>query len=142
MTDVTRHPNCRCGATVGDNPYCIIHGRVRDMDQGASPFADPDAIAAQMAAETGIQEEDIDRNQDVPGVIGAMHRQNLEDDLEKALSDSFDKLKEAGEADDGCKCDFSQMLGGPVRRHTNPRCPVHGEGPREDYDIDGTAEEF
>lgn len=136
------------------------------MDQGASPFADPDAIAAMVAEEHGIEEEDIDRTQDVPGVIGAMHRANMDRDAssiiggpvmgggpseadlaqEEALRASFDNLKEAGEAEPGCICDYSQDLthgfGGPVKRHLNPKCPAHGDGARQEYDVDGTAEEF
>lgn len=130
------------------------------MDQGASPFVDPDAIAAMVAEEQGIEEEDIDRDMDVPGVIGQMHRDNADRglrsildgpvmgggpsqadlDAEEALRASFDNLKKAGDAEEGCICDYSQDLsrgfGGPVTRHPKSNCPVHG------WDVEGTAEEI
>lgn len=140
MTRVERHPNCRCGAEVGDNPYCIIHGRIRDMDQGASPFVDVDAVAGEVADSLGIEEEDIDRTMDVPGVIADMHRKNMDRDLESLLNASFDGLKSMDEP--GCKCAVSHNLGtGVVTRHVHPDCPVHGGGARQGYDVEGTAED-
>lgn len=110
------------------------------MDAGASPFADVDAISEAVAAEHGIQEEDIDRDQEVPSVIAKMHSDNLE----KAMMDSFDALKNA--APEGCTCDYSQESGswgtpGNIKRHHKETCPVHGVGPRQDYDVEGEATE-
>jgi hypothetical protein len=51
---------------------------------------------------------------------------------EEVLSESFDALEQAGKESPGCTCSYSQaanpdMTMGPVRRHVDPECPVHGE---------------
>lgn len=111
------------------------------MDAGASPFVDPDSIAASVAEAAGIEEEHIDRDQPVESVIADMHTDNLE----QAMMDSFDALKNA--APEGCTCDYSQDSGswgtpGNVKRHHKETCPVHGTGPRQDYDVEGEVEEI
>lgn len=58
-----KHPNCTTRAKEGkcDDLYCPIHGRIRNMDAGASPFADPDAIATAAARAAGLSDGDVRR---------------------------------------------------------------------------------
>jgi hypothetical protein len=131
MTKVTRHPNCRCATHTGDNLYCPIHGRIRDMDAGASPFMNADAMGAEIASQLGIQEEDVDRTMPT----GSISEHILQQDMLRA------KLS----IPPGCLCPHGIDLGtGSVLRTPHPNCPVHaGEQIPDDVGyIDSDAEEI
>jgi len=148
-----KHPNCTTRAS--ENPctdaYCPIHGRIRDMDAGASPFIDPDAVAETQARLMGLSDDEVRETYRDANEAGepagtefsqTLRREASEADarneaaemsvfdqhvgLENALNASFDALTQA--APSGCLCDYSQEPFGfdqSVKRHAVRGCPVH-----------------
>lgn len=144
-----KHPNCttRTKPSKCDDLYCPIHGRIRDMDGGASPWANPDEITAQEASRLGLSEADVlaaykaaDEAGDPAGTAFSryMHRTAQAADArgqtkpppqstEEVLDSAFDDLKQAAEATPDCTCDYMMSDESPTpTRVFNANCPVHG----------------
>lgn len=125
---------CSCPRDVDGNvrerdPYCNVHGRIRDMDAGASPFVDIAAVADQEMRKKGLSEEEIDRlNRENPSERSELGKR-LAREASEADARSDDPLGDAVRAFEdsipkGCKCTWrSSMPSSPyeISRH----CPIH-----------------
>lgn len=62
---ISMSANCTCGEDYRRqgkaDPYCRIHGRIRDMDHGASPFVDTDALEEEIMRDLDFDNDEIAR---------------------------------------------------------------------------------
>src|SRR4051812_3249697 len=110
-----KHPNCSTRAKpekCGDL-YCPIHGRIRNMDAGASPFVDSDAVFQEQVQKAGLTEEDVlqiyrDNPGDPDPLAQRLYREAQEADAR--IAGSFDAIGQA--IPEGCLCTWSNNLMG------------------------------
>jgi hypothetical protein len=139
-----KHPNCstREQERPCDDPYCPIHGRIRNMDAGASPFVDPDAVWQEKVAAAGLTEDQVrDAYADPSTAYDDQYERRLRREaqeadarMESALDEKFSRLK--GAAPRGCICTYHETDGGPVMRDPVAECPVDHDGIRDAKYVD------
>lgn len=139
---------CSCprdadGSVRDRDPYCNVHGRIRDMDAGASPFVDIAEVADQRMRDAGLTEEQIDQlNRENPAERSELGKRLAREAsaADAHGSDPFQReaerlidMMEATEAQipEGCLCTYSSSSDYGIRRYDNERCPVHGNPEEE-----------
>jgi hypothetical protein len=134
----------------GDEPlvkdlYCPFHGRIRDMDSGASPFVDANtaAFAASEAYESDYQRR-LQREANEADARGAKRQPKtraefLQDLMSEAENVDFQFVKPEGHErlkqiapeiimENGCICTWVRQEGHDWQyARKNLNCPIHGD---------------